>query len=75
MNPIRPIWFYTYVLRSKKNGNFYTGVTRDLEQRLKQLTLPSPQRGEGAGEGEITDKMLEENSQTYTCKNLRLSTN
>jgi putative endonuclease len=24
------------VVRSKKNGNFYTGVTGDLEQRLKQ---------------------------------------
>lgn len=36
MNPVRPIWFYTYVLKSKKDGNLYTGTTNDLKQRLKQ---------------------------------------
>jgi putative endonuclease len=28
--------FYTYVLHSKKDGNFYTGFTKDLELRLEQ---------------------------------------
>jgi putative endonuclease len=36
MSPVRPKWFYTYVLKSEKRGNFYTGVTNNLEQRLKQ---------------------------------------
>lgn len=35
MNPVRP-WFYTYVLQSKKNGQFYTGATTNLKQRLKE---------------------------------------
>ncbi len=28
--------FYTYVLRSKKDGQKYTGFTRDLKLRFKQ---------------------------------------
>lgn len=28
--------FYTYILRSKKDGQFYTGSTRDLRKRFKQ---------------------------------------
>ncbi|MEW6163062.1 MAG: GIY-YIG nuclease family protein [Nitrospirota bacterium] len=36
MNPVRPIWYYTYVLQSKTKGNFYTGTTKNLKQRLKQ---------------------------------------
>jgi putative endonuclease len=28
--------FYTYVLRSKKSGNFYTGYTNDLRKRFKE---------------------------------------
>lgn len=36
MNPVRPIWFYTYVLRSKKDSCFYTGTTNNLPLRLKQ---------------------------------------
>lgn len=27
---------YTYVLHSKKDGMFYTGVARDLQKRVKQ---------------------------------------
>ncbi len=27
--------FYTYVLRSKKDGNFYTGFTNNLKERYK----------------------------------------
>lgn len=28
--------FYIYVLESKKDGDWYTGCTRDLKQRLRQ---------------------------------------
>ena len=28
--------FYLYILKSLKDGNFYTGMTSDLEKRLKQ---------------------------------------
>ena len=28
--------FYTYVLHSKKDGNFYTGFTQDLKLRFDQ---------------------------------------
>ena len=28
--------FYTYVLQSKKSGNFYTGYTNDLRKRLRE---------------------------------------
>jgi len=33
MNPVRP-WYYTYVLYSKSAGQFYTGATANLKQRL-----------------------------------------
>ena len=36
MNPVRPIWHYTYVLKSINNGKFYTGTTNNLRQRLAQ---------------------------------------
>ncbi len=36
MNPVRPPWFYTYVLKSNKDGNIYTGCTNNLKQRLEQ---------------------------------------
>lgn len=28
------VWYYVYVLFSKQDGKFYTGVTSDLENRL-----------------------------------------
>jgi len=28
--------YYTYVLRSEKDGNFYTGYTKDLKLRFDQ---------------------------------------
>ena len=28
--------YYTYILRSEKDGNFYVGFTRDLKQRFEQ---------------------------------------
>lgn len=40
MNPVRP-WTYTYVLKSEKNGKFYTGVTHNLEERLRQHDIGS----------------------------------
>ena len=47
MNPVRPYilqekksndyrWFYTYVLISEKDGNFYTGSTNDLIKRIEE---------------------------------------
>ncbi|MFC1857315.1 GIY-YIG nuclease family protein [Thermodesulfobacteriota bacterium] len=31
--------YYTYVLHSKKDGNFYTGFTRDLWLRFEQHSI------------------------------------
>jgi putative endonuclease len=39
MNPVRPIWFYTYILRSEKMGTLYTGVTNNLAKRLEQHNM------------------------------------
>ena len=36
MNPVRPLWYYCYVLQSDKTGEFYTGATKDLKLRLEQ---------------------------------------
>ena len=38
MNPVRDyiVMFYTYILKSIKNGRYYTGSTNDLRKRLKQ---------------------------------------
>ncbi len=36
MNPVRPGYFYTYVLTSDKTGTFYTGATNNLERRLER---------------------------------------
>ena len=36
MIPVRPQWFYTYVLICEKTGTFYTGATNNLENRIKQ---------------------------------------
>ena len=30
------MWYYTYVLRSKKDGKWYTGFTNDVRKRLMQ---------------------------------------
>jgi len=36
MNPVRDqnVMFYTYILKSKKDGKLYTGSTNDLRKRL-----------------------------------------
>lgn len=36
MSPVRPLWYYTYVLQSERDKNFYTGVTANLMLRIKQ---------------------------------------
>jgi putative endonuclease len=36
MSPVRPPWFYTYVLMCEKTGTFYTGCTNNLQQRIEQ---------------------------------------
>ena len=30
------MWYYTYVLRSKKDGKWYTGYTNDVRKRLTE---------------------------------------
>lgn len=34
--PVRPPWFYTYVLLSRKDNMLYTGVTWNLKNRIQQ---------------------------------------
>ena len=36
MNPVRPLWHYTYVLKSETSGKLYTGATNNLDKRLNQ---------------------------------------
>ena len=36
MSPVRPLWFYVYVLRSLRDKKFYTGTTKDLDRRLDE---------------------------------------
>lgn len=38
MSPVRDIlrWYYTYVIRSERDGKWYTGSTSDLRKRLKE---------------------------------------
>ena len=33
MSPVRP-WYYTYVLKSEKTNEFYTGTTADVKKRV-----------------------------------------
>ena len=30
------MYYYTYVLKSLKDGHFYIGITHDIEKRLKE---------------------------------------
>ena len=36
MNPVRPYWYYAYVLLCERTGTFYTGTTNNLERRLRE---------------------------------------
>jgi|GEM_PF-97182 len=36
LNSLRTFMYYTYVLQSKIDGNFYTGYTKDLKLRFEQ---------------------------------------
>jgi len=36
MSPVRPEWFFTYVLKCGKTGTFYTGATNNLDKRIKE---------------------------------------
>lgn len=40
-SPVRPLWFYTYVLICEKTGTLYTGCTKNLRQRMEQHTKGS----------------------------------
>lgn len=35
------MFYYTYILKSKTDGRFYTGCTNDLRKRLKQHNTSS----------------------------------
>jgi putative endonuclease len=45
--------FYTYILKSKKDGKFYTGSTRDLRKRLDQHNTGKSLHTKGRGPFEI----------------------
>ena len=36
MNPVRPPWFYIYVLKSEADSRLYTGATNDLRKRIEE---------------------------------------
>jgi len=36
MNPAPLLWHYIYLLRSKKNREFYVGCTSNIEKRFKE---------------------------------------
>lgn len=36
MNPVRPAWHYTYVLKCQKSDTFYTGATNNLNRRIEE---------------------------------------
>jgi putative endonuclease len=43
------MFYYTYILKSKKDGKCYTGITNDLRKRLRQHNegLSAHTRGRG----------------------------
>ena len=45
--------FYTYILKSKKDGNIYTGSTKDLRKRLQQHNNGKSTYTKGRGPFEI----------------------
>ena len=51
MNPVPnpTVMYYTYLLQSKKNGQWYTGSTNDLRKRFKQHTLGKSTYTRGRG--------------------------
>ncbi len=36
MSPALSIWYYVYMLESKRNGSIYVGCTSNLEKRMKE---------------------------------------
>jgi putative endonuclease len=55
MNPVRDylVMFYTYILKSKKDGKFYTGSTKDLRKRLIEHNTGRSTYTKGKGPFEI----------------------
>jgi len=55
MNPVRDylVMFYTYILKSKKDGKFYTGSTKDLRKRLIEHNTGKSTYTKGKGPFEI----------------------
>jgi len=56
------MFYYTYILRSKKDGNFYTGSTKDLRKCLAQHNkgLSTYTKGRGPFEVIYYEACLEE---------------
>jgi len=56
------MFYYTYILKSKKDGNFYTGSTKDLRKRLMQHNngLSTYTKGRGPFEVIYYEACLEE---------------
>lgn len=55
MDPVRDqsVMFYTYILKSKKDGKLYTGSTKDLRKRLIQHNKGLSTYTKGRGPFEI----------------------
>ncbi len=47
------MFYYTYILKSKKDGNIYTGSTKDLRKRLLQHNNGLSVYAKGRGPFEI----------------------
>ncbi len=47
------MFYYTYVLRSKKDGKFYTGCTRQLQKRLTEHNSGLNRSTKGRGPFEL----------------------
>lgn len=53
MIPLEAVMFYTYILRSKKNGKWYTGSTSDLRKRFKEHNAGKARFTRGRGPFEL----------------------
>jgi len=47
------MWYYTYILRSKRTGNLYTGFSNNLRKRLKEHNKNKVSSTKGRGPFEV----------------------
>ena len=66
--------FYTYVLRSKTNGRFYTGFTKDLRKRFKEHNSGSSRHTKTHGPYELIYYEACNNEQDSRSRELFLKT-